>query len=169
MKRISSISFLLIVFFLLFNSCRKKPEYSNTPYISMNAVRHYVVYSVNRGVMVDSLILSVNFQDGDGDLGVDQDDLLQSPWKDTVNIVVDVYRKTGSTYTLLHLSPSYNGNFPLLSPKKIKGPINGVLEYNFNIAHSVFQPVNDVLRFDVRILDRALNSSNTVTTPDITV
>ena|SRR6478735_3511959 len=169
MKRILSISFLLISLCLLFNSCRKKPVYSNTPEITINPIEHYVLFSTNRGVMVDSLILSIDFKDGDGDLGVDQEDLNISPWADTCNIVVDVYQKIGSTYTLLNLSPSYNGNFPLLSPKNISGPLDGILNYTIVIAHSPFLTTNAVLRFDIRILDRALHSSNTVSTPDITV
>jgi hypothetical protein len=169
MKRISSISFLALTFsWLLFSACRKKPDYSDTPYITINPIRHYVVFSGNTQTMVDSLVLSLNFQDGDGDLGLDQNDLLVPPWHGNFNILVDVYRKTGNTYTLLNLSPPYSGNFPVLAPKKISGPINGTMEYGIAIAQP-FQPVNDVLRFEIRILDRALNISNTVTTPDITI
>lgn len=47
-------------------ACLKQPEYSNVPEIAFQDM--YLGSKVNR---VDSLVLSFNFKDGDGDLGLD--------------------------------------------------------------------------------------------------
>lgn len=64
MKKIRSLA----IFFLLstlFGSCFDPPEYPNTPKISFEKIEFY------KGEAMDSLLLYIRFQDGDGDLGFD--------------------------------------------------------------------------------------------------
>jgi hypothetical protein len=51
---------------LAMGSCFNPPELSNTPYIKVEGVRTVEV----PGIAIDSLIVSVYFEDGDGDIGI---------------------------------------------------------------------------------------------------
>ena len=64
---------LLIVFTYLFlSNCLPKEEFSNTPSISFDKIE-YVKSSNN--ISQDSINLTISFTDGDGDLGLSNDDI----------------------------------------------------------------------------------------------
>ena len=64
---ITSCIILTLIFFT-FNACEENPEFSNTPRIEFNSV----TFVQNRTIEeLDSLIISIDFEDGDGNLGLD--------------------------------------------------------------------------------------------------
>ena len=63
MRLIRNLGILVLVVWIC-NSCFKAPEYPVIPQISYNSLYY------NSGSNGDSLVLSINFKDGDGDLGL---------------------------------------------------------------------------------------------------
>lgn len=66
MKVISNILFLIL--FLAVGSCFEPPQFSNTPSLGEVTVR---VQKVTGTTIPDSLIVTVKFTDGDGNIGID--------------------------------------------------------------------------------------------------
>ncbi|RYE90762.1 MAG: hypothetical protein EOO37_02140, partial [Cytophagaceae bacterium] len=60
------------------SGCLSEPSYSTTPSISFESIRR-VRYTINN-VPVDSVFLTINFQDGDGDLGVTATEANSQPY-----------------------------------------------------------------------------------------
>ena len=60
-------SFLVLVVFLI--SCERPPELSSTPFIEYQNVEFKQVNDAQ-----DSLIVTIRFEDGDGDLGLSNND-----------------------------------------------------------------------------------------------
>ncbi len=70
MKWIRSVVAVLIIIFVS-DSCLKQPDYSNNP---VPTIQLQSITYKSGGTNNDSLIFIVKFTDGDGDLGVDQDE-----------------------------------------------------------------------------------------------
>jgi hypothetical protein len=164
-------SFIFIGAFLGFIACTKAPEYPKEPIIKYNSFTKFTNFSGNTGgtQLQDSIIISVDFTDGDGDLGLSVEDLAQEPYKGNFNYFIDIYIKEGEDFVLKEFENiTYNGNFPPLIDRGYKGPLEGTLRRAINLSHPNFAP-NTKVKFQIRILDRALNESNTITTPEITI
>ena len=67
MKEIIKYTVLLILTTFIFWSCRDLPEYPDTPSIE------YKDIFFKKGELTDSLFVSIDFRDGDGDLGLHPD------------------------------------------------------------------------------------------------
>lgn len=99
--------FLLIVFALAVSSCFKAPEFPSEPIISFNNI----VFSKGTDeIQPDSLILTINFQDGDGDLG------LRSEGSDTRPPYHDLWYYTKSDGTFVTLADRSLPGFDTLLP-----------------------------------------------------
>lgn len=91
-----------------------------------------------------------------------------------VNFYIDEFKKVNGEFIRVEADGSKGGRFePLLNTGR-KGPIDGVLEHNFVWVHgSIFNQgvigIADTVRFEVHVLDRDLNVSNTVVTDEIVV
>ncbi|MBX9851716.1 MAG: hypothetical protein K2X86_08155 [Cytophagaceae bacterium] len=73
MRKESVFSFLLSFVVLLFlNSCEKAPSYPETPGIEFKELQNY---SSSNPVNEDSIVVTINFKDGDGDLGLRNEDV----------------------------------------------------------------------------------------------
>ena len=219
-----SVAILLLV--IIITGCFTAPEFPNEPSITYNNV---VFKKGETQFDQDSLILSLNFQDGDGDLGLrnegadtrppyhdltasenvdDSGNLVQlkdrnTPEYDTLppyefpyycinytifnndtiyvqpnfyhhNIYVNYYVKKNGIYTefdwLTAFDPicgqSFDGRYPLLNPSDRERPLEGKLTYKMKSAGFELLFRQDTLMLEVFIIDRALNISNTITTPD---
>jgi hypothetical protein len=160
--------------FAVFSGCYSVPEYPVVPSISFNSVRFEETNST------DFIYLSLNFKDGDGDLGLDQSDLSDPRFADSVevnglkvpnpnrfNIFPVLLRKEGDEYVP---SPNadFNGFFPRLREFKSRGPIEGVLQYKL-ASLNFFNQDSSIAKVRVFIQDRQLNKSNIVETPPFPV
>ncbi|WP_018475668.1 hypothetical protein [Echinicola pacifica] len=90
------------------------------------------------------------------------------------NIFVKFFIKRGGNFTEFKWSdpPFYttlDGRFPEILAGDNQQSIEGVIEYS--MLSSGWRPIfrNDTIRIDVQIQDRALNRSNTVSTPNFTL
>jgi len=167
------------------SSCLKEPEYSTTPAISFNSVRVNRYTPANRGEQaIDTVRVTINYQDGDGDLGLSTDDLKLAPFKfrnpDSTynkfskNFFIEIFIRNPGTsrYELratknLTSPAGYDGAFPhpTTDTDTKSAPIKGTLTYKLIPIGlgDVFQP-RDSVRFEIGIADRALHVSNTITT-----
>ena len=141
-------------------------KFSKIPYIefkSFKIVRNQ--FDVSSSAYGDSVTINIKFQDGDGDLGIANDDTSSNG----DNYLIDIYSMENGVYQKLNFDPSFDGQFPKLTTDNTVGPIDGTLSRSIFIYQlSPIHP-NDTLRFDIKILDRAQNESNTITTPYIVV
>lgn len=211
--------FLYLGILALVGSCISPPDnFPTTPEISFRDIR----FSPSDGV--DSLIISVNFKDAEGDLGLNANEIdppfqpvtyqrdnlgnlivyskrpPEAPsfnpidWvinpivnnavvRDTVwvvqnpnhnNIFVRFFIKRNGVFSEFkwEQAPFYttfNGRFPRVSNNTGAQPIEGSIQYAMQSFgwNSIFR--NDTLRIDVEIQDRALNRSNLVSSPEVTL
>lgn len=160
---------VVIVMLLSLNSCLKpvsyppEPELSNPTYTKLG----------------DSLMVSVEFTDGDGDVGLNEGDT-SSPYNPGsfyhYNLYLEYYEMMNGEWVKGRLDPNGN-NFPTadtinfqyriknLTPigqnKTLKGTINVTIEapyYNPLSHHS------DSIKYRISLIDRALNISNFIET-----
>jgi hypothetical protein len=94
------------------------------------------------------------------------------------NIFVEYYRKRGGSYQFIDwiritsaeaCGISFDSRFPVFDSESIGKPLQGSITYKM-ISSGIDDVIrSDTFRLKVRIKDRALNESNTITTPDFTL
>ena len=166
---------------LLMFACTGEPNFSFIPEISFNNVQVSTVSS--QGLLgvtkKDSVIMTVNFQDGDGDLGFTPNELinLKKTTGDSLQtFVVDIYVQRNGKFLKSNPKEKFGGNIPIRFKQGSKaGPIEGKIDYSATFEYNVFQGIpylkgkNDTIKFAVQIKDRALNKSNVVETTPIVI
>lgn len=163
-----------VVLFILFAaacsamiySCMKKESYSDIPQIEFAG--YYNIFDTTKIAKIG--VLTISFQDGDGDIGLDSWDL--NPPFDTgsmyyYNYFIDLYEKKNGIFVKdTTLTTPLRYRIPNLTPddpnKAIKGFIVDTIPLNPN-------PVYDTIQFSMFIYDRALHKSNVAFTPEIVV
>ncbi|MDO7851991.1 hypothetical protein [Hymenobacter convexus] len=169
---------------LSLSGCLSAPDYPVVPAIDFKSVE---MTRVKTGTLteIDTLTFSVDFRDGDGDLGLSDDDIKVAPYNSTTggfnnrslqyNYSIQPYKKVGNTYTKFinvgGVAGEYDGRFLHLEKEGSRpAPLKGTLRYKLPISvdGAPFFP-GDTFRFEITIMDRALNKSNTVTTTDVTL
>ncbi|MEG1556441.1 MAG: hypothetical protein RR356_06930 [Bacteroidales bacterium] len=155
--------FLFFAILMLFSSCHKQPQFSEIPHIE------FISFEVSdNGDFGEQGLLTVYFQDGNGDIGLNSTDTM--PPFDTssiyqYNFFVDYYEKQQGEFVKVELPASLNMRIPRLSntvPESIEGEMMMKME-TINNPNSTF----DTIRFECYLVDRALNKSNTITTSEI--
>ncbi len=162
---------ILIVAVLLavvLNAC-ELPIFPKEPAISFKELRP------NR--TGDTLVLTITFRDGDGDLGISTDDTLES-----FNYYAEPFKKVDGEFRRAELPQyipgvisTFNGRFPVLKRDGQPGPIEGDLDYTITLLDPPdFTNENyilpyDTVRFQVFINDRQKNRSNVVTSSEVVV
>jgi hypothetical protein len=79
----------MVVLAVLFNACFTAPEFADVPEISYNSLQFADVAEPGRA---DTLILKVDFKDGDGDLGLDANYDVGYPYNDKFYFRLDGYK-----------------------------------------------------------------------------
>lgn len=150
---------------LLLSACHREEKFPVEPAISFVSFE-----KIDDGSAVDNKgKLTIHFQDGDGDIGLNENDTMPPFNRDSIyhyNFFIDYYEKQNGDYVLVELPLSNNARIPRLSnsvPESIEGNIS--IELYINNFLSPY----DTIRFSCYIVDRALHHSNTITTPDIVV
>lgn len=239
MNKLLSVFIVIIPVLFIATACYRAPDFPEVPEISFNDIKFYDTPSQ------DSLVLTINFQDGDGDLGLrghenDQpfnpyffifeggrplminsndtmppftrpyscinyklgkidnntfinyyteqyrnifsnqqpDTFYTEPNLFTDNFLIDFFVKRNGSYEEFNwvtapstgCGESMNGRFsPLFDPESPNKPISGTLTYAMENFGFVPYFRNDTLKLQIRIIDRALNISNTIETPEFTL
>ena len=155
MKRKNILLFLMMVLWLA--ACQEKVEYPIEPRITNQGIA-YVIDADS--TLTGEVILSIGYTDGDGDLGLDDNDTLY-PFgvKDPhyYNLIVDYI---GPNDTL-----DFSARFKrLVFDDEVKA-ISGTMEYKMMLLNPLSP--HDSIQLRVHIIDRALHESNTIETPVI--
>lgn len=171
------------------SSCLSPPDYPIEPNIDFKDIKLVRVPNADGGnIELDTVIVSLNFRDGDGDLGLDDADIKVPPFNTTTgghnnlgyrnNFFVQPFKKVGGVngsfvkfVTPLLPQGKYDGRYPRLdgSVDGKRAPLKGSMTYKLPVLtldRSNFN-VGDVFRFEVSILDRGLHESNVIITAEV--
>ncbi len=176
--------FILLSFFVspLFLGCDLVPSLNKEPKISFKQITTTPVF-IN-GLRSDSVVIAIDYEDGDGNLGLDPNET-EPPFQRlqpngdvnpfSRNFFITPYKKINGEFVRANLpqGADLNGRFPLLNAEGKAGPIEGTINYDmimfgyFPVGDPLIVQPKDTLRFEVQIADRDLNLSNTVMTDPI--
>lgn len=149
---------------VLLSGCLKTEEFPPEPAIAFKSFEQFT----------DSASLTVTFTDGDGDIGLDQGDTL-APFVGQYyyNFYLDYYLMEEGAWTYKF---AISNRILVITPtgqnKALEGEIARAIQ-TIQIPGAPPQPwygdlsdaeQGDTVRFDVRLIDRALHTSNTATT-----
>lgn len=158
--------FFFCAIFLL--ACKKEEKFSNTP-----AIEFVSLTKIDNGTQIDQrATLVLHFQDGDGDIGLNSTDI--TPPFDTssvyyYNFFIDYYKKVNGEFEKIEFEEiSFNQRIPRLS-ETLPESIEGDITLNLDINSYDLSTTYDTIRFQCYIVDRELNHSNIVTTPELVV
>lgn len=161
MKKYLFIASILFVF----SACYREPVFSLKPAIEFKDIKKIVVTDNFSGSKKDSVVISIAFTDGDGDMGLTTKQI-ESTYKGKYNYVVKALRKNKATFTEVVFDPSLSGFYPRLKLNDKVGPIEGTLNYSVDFLHP-FTRKNDTLKFEIYVNDRAGNQSNIIETKNV--
>lgn len=154
--------FALVV---LVSGCRHEEKYSVVPHIEFVSLE-----KIDNGTGVDSQAeLTISFQDGDGDIGLNETDRnpvfnVDSPYY--YNFFIYLYEKIDGEWVLMELPTPLHARVPHLS-EEVPESIEGKLSIQTYI-NNPYSP-HDAVRLSCYLVDRALHHSDTIFTPEIVV
>ena len=174
----STTKYVLPAFLLLtLAACVDKPKFPMTPSIEFRGFQHItsrVQDRLGNKRVRDSVVIAVNFRDGDGDLGITEAEFTgtngDAKLKGVFNYDVRLLRKQGASYVEVLPQVTYSSFFPMLKSDGKRGPIEGTLNFSqtfYDFSNGKIR--KDTLKFLIKIRDRALNESNTIETDTIHV
>jgi hypothetical protein len=137
--------------FLLFAACNDAPVFPNEPEISFLNITPSVATQFN----ADEIQIKFHYQDGDGDLGYIGDPIN--------NLFLEDMRSAFTTDSARFVAYS----FASLTPQARKPSIQG--EFALVLTTPPWEPNEEPLVFQIYIVDRAGNRSNTIRTSPIAV
>ncbi|WP_400191383.1 hypothetical protein [Hymenobacter sp. B81] len=168
---------LTVLLALAATSCLNPPDYPDTPSISFKSFTRQRVS--DRFGTYDTLTVTISFKDGDGDLGLNNDEE-QPPYNrlnldGTENRYYNNYylqpqiRKANGEFEDTTFSIPFNSRFPRLAPTEKPAPLRGDLSFGYKLFQGSLGRPGAQLRFRVSIIDRALHESNEVITDAVTI
>jgi hypothetical protein len=153
------IIFILISTFLI--CCNKSDNFSDIPYLEFT--RYQLKDSVDAlGNIKKICELHIYFTDGDGDIGLFEDDTIP-PYD--YNLFVNYFEMQQDTFLKVDISPPYHIRIPDLMPSGQNKTLKAELKYDIDITYRN----SNVIRFELKLFDRSLNESNWIITPSINV
>jgi hypothetical protein len=163
-------------------ACQKPVEYPIEPKIAYEGFTY--LFDPDSTFSGEGII-SFTYTDGDGDLGLDDSDTL-SPFgfhdAHYYNMVIDYLKCVNGEFVKMPLlsphvptSPddtlvlfdtvTFNARFKRLRDSEEPKAISGSMDYKLTVQNP-FSP-DDTVKFEIRILDRALHESNVIQTDPI--
>ncbi|WP_345070560.1 hypothetical protein [Hymenobacter fastidiosus] len=175
---------LLLLTALAVSSCISPPDFPSTPNIEFKELKVTRITDPNPNIVPqDQVAVTVSFQDGEGDLGLTNDQKTKgSPYyqdpqqgaprnRNFYNYFITIFRQNGQgrfePVPLVDPRFPYDSTFPPLDPEGGKAaPLKGDLTFTTNFDIDTDKPIKpgDIIRFEISIMDRALNESNKITT-----
>ena len=157
-------------------ACQKPVEYPVEPKIAYEGFTY--LFNADSTFSGEGII-SFSYTDGDGDLGLDERDTLPPfGFNDAhyYNMVVDYLKCVNGEFvktpllswnaqTQTYDTVTFNARFKRLRDSEEPKAISGKMDYTLTVQNP-FSP-NDTVKFEIRILDRALHESNVIQTEAI--
>ena len=169
MKGFIRFSFTLLLFAVSTTGCFTPPDYSPVPEIVFNSMTKFEVIEPFSKTKQDSVVITLDFKDGDGDLGESTDNRDDSRYDTWGNYELRTFRKTtGNQFQEIILPANFKIFFPVLKPDGKRGPIEGKLDYASYFPYTQTAKLTTV-KFQIRVRDRAFNVSNLVETDTLSV
>ncbi len=169
------------------SSCISAPNYEDEPEIDFKSLTKVHVPSANGQLAVDTLKFAIDFKDGDGDLGLSDEDIKKAPYNSPTggpnnrgfqfNYFIQPFKKVNGVFEPF-ITPfggfkgEYDGRYLRLDGTNntdVKpAPLRGTLRYKLPLFLDgvIFSP-GDVFKFEISIMDRKLHQSNTVMTSEV--
>jgi len=155
--------FLLGAFLAVFSGCMKKQSFPDTPEISLLSLD----LTYDTAHVVRTGILSISYQDGNGDIGLNPSDTFPPYQRNGpyyYNYVMTYFEKQNGVFNQVDLLIPFSLRIPVLTPNYPDKAIKGFIVDTLGLYPP---PVHDTIKFELFIYDRALHKSNVVTTPEI--
>lgn len=168
-KNTAKALIFLIVGAAILSSCYKEPNFSMTPEISFASITKDMRLDQFTGARKDSIIVSINFKDGDGDLGYNTEEIGSTIPRTDYNFVIKSLRSKNGKFTEFKPEETLSGFFPRLKTDDKIGPIEGKLSYRIQIETAFWPFKKDTVKFEIYIKDRAGNVSNTTETDPVII
>jgi len=156
------LSFLAVLS-AFFNGCMKKQSFPDTPAISYESFE----VLVDTANVVRTGILTISYQDGNGDIGLSAADTFapyQKGGQYYYNYVITLFEKQNGVFNKVDLAIPFSLRIPVLTPNDPNKAIKGFIVDTMGLYPP---PIHDTIKFEAFIYDRALNKSNVITTPEI--
>jgi hypothetical protein len=139
------------LFFLA--ACKKEEKFPAEPKLEFKSLEKFQNVSG-----LDSIELTLAFTDGDGDIGTEDNDTVSR------DVFATIFELNNGVFTPFNGATPFTFRIPYLEPQgnnsSIKGDLKLIMDYNL-------LQLNDTIRYEVYIMDRARHKSNTITTPEI--
>ena len=157
----SSKIVLFIVLLTLFFACKKRESFSDIPYLEFS---HYELKdSVDAlGNITKLCELHIYFTDGDGDIGLFNDDTI-APYD--YNLFVNYFEMHNDSLKQINVNPPYHIRMPNLTPTGQNKSLKVDVKYDVNVTYRN----SDSIKFELKLFDRTLNESEWVSSPLIII
>ena len=157
----NNVAYSILIFILIgiISSCQKPVEYPIIPAIAFKEL-YSVPFTSSIG---GTVYMTMSFTDGDGNVGLGQKDTLY-PYK--YNLYVTLYTKQKGVFSKYIFSDStsnFNARIPILNANSPNKTLKGDILYKMDFL------TVDTCKMDVYIVDRDMNKSNVVTTPEFVI
>ncbi len=159
--------FSLLLISVILSSCFKNQEYPIEPIISDPS---FILTG-------DSAVLNFSFTDGDGNVGLEPSDTLSPHDANSFyyyNLYVDYYEKKDVEgwqrgRDLEGDSIVFKYRLKTINVKGKSKAIKGTMEVNMQFFNNPLSADSDTVKYTIRLIDRALNVSNTIETSEIII
>jgi len=157
--------FSLILAALVLTGCFKEEEYPVEPFISEPTFTN----------MTDSAVVSFTFTDGDGDVGLG-DDELDPPYDSSsifyYNLYLNYYEKDDINgwqqgIDLAGNPISFKYRIERIQVKGKQRGMKGTMDVALSDFQNPFSDQSDTIKFSIQLFDRALHESNIIETVEI--
>ncbi|MFN4144314.1 MAG: hypothetical protein ACK4GN_00705 [Runella sp.] len=149
--------------------CFAPPDFSLVPEIAFNSLTKFEVIEPFSRTRQDSVVITIEFKDGDGDLGETAEGRKDPRYDTWGNYELRTFRRVqGNRFEEVILPANAKIFFPPLKPDNRRGPIEGRLDYSVFFPYSRNARLNTV-KFQIRVRDRAFNASNIIETDTLSV
>jgi hypothetical protein len=168
-NRINKLPYIIIfsiLSILMLDSCKKTNIYPEEPVIEFKS---FEKISNETGIDQEGY-LTISFTDGNGDIGLEDEDTLPPFNKGSeyyYNFYIFYLEKQNGEFVEADIPIDFHSRIPYVEPDLAQRGIKGEIEVKLFINNmtSTF----DTIKFRTYIYDRALNKSNTIETPEIII
>ena len=155
---------LLLLVAVGLSSCLKNADFPNRPDVEFIGL----YFNPNATSVLDSLgMISFRFTDGDGNLGLDESDsdgvfALGEPYY--YNLFIRYFEKRNGEYEEFVTDPPLHARFNRLESAGVGNALEGRMDVRIDARPG--SPY-DTVRYEIFIVDRDLQHSDTIVSPDI--
>lgn len=158
-------SLVLMSGVIMFESCKDTEDLPFVPEITFKSGTASIKIDTTLNEQIPFYDLEIDFVDGDGDIGLNKEDTTGIYDRETgefYNLVLTLYElNTDSVFVEKELPTPYSTRIQFIENRTQFESLKGTIEYQIQLSRTFVR----VMRFDVQLLDRALNKSNVIETP----